>query len=189
VYPWFKAAAQALFEIVRGREDVVVCVKTHPHDTSLEDYRRAAAEAKAANVRFYRDRFDELLNACDVLVSGSSTAMLEAILLGRRTICINFSNEPDRYPYVAEGGSLGASSAAELRSAIAAALDPELADEQNAARRRFLSRHVGPTVDGQAARVFTESVRNVIAAAEAETATKSPTAEPAREAIRPASPR
>ncbi|MEX2187143.1 MAG: hypothetical protein WD875_10130 [Pirellulales bacterium] len=161
-YPWFKTAARALLDATAARQDCIVCVKTHPHDASMDDYRRLAAEAGARNVRFFADRFNELLAACDVLVSGSSTATLEAILLGRRTICVNFSSESDRYPYVAEGGSLGAANAEELRAAIDAAIDPRLAERHAAARRHFLERHLGPTADGQAAAVFVQTVLDEI---------------------------
>ena len=174
IYPWFKLAARALFEAVRERGDVVVCVKMHPHDRTLDEYRCLAAEVGAADVRFYSERFAELLAACDVLVSGSSTATLEAILLGRRTICINFSTEPDRYPYVAEGGSLGATNAAGLRAAVAAALDPRLRTQHETARRQFLERHLGPTVDGRAANAFVALVQEIIAAGEIIRALKSP---------------
>jgi hypothetical protein len=164
-YAWFKSAVRALFDALASRDDCMVVVKAHPHDRSLDDYRRLAAAAGAERVAFFADRFDELLTACDVLVSGSSTAMLEAILLGRRTICVNFSSEADRYPYAEEGGSLGASSADELRAAVDAALDPRLNKQHEDARRRFLDRHLGPTVDGRAAEVFVQTVLEAIGVA------------------------
>lgn len=163
IYPWFKRAARALFEAARDRPDCVVCVKTHPHDTTGDTYRRMAAEAGATNVRFFADRFNELLSACDVLISGSSTVVLEAILLGRRTICINFSTEPDRYPYATEGGSLGAKNGQELADALDAVLDPQRAQQLSTDRARFLARHVGPSADGQAAEVFVRMVLDAIA--------------------------
>ena len=122
-----------------------------------------AAEAGATNVRFFSDCFNELLAACDVLISGSSTVVLEAILLGRRTICINFSTEPDRYPYASEGGSLGAKTGEELAAALDAVLDPQRAQELTADRMRFLARHVGPSAEGQAAAVFVRTVLDAIA--------------------------
>lgn len=161
VYPWFHAAGRALFAAARDRTDCVVCVKLHPKDTTLDVYRQAAADLRATNVRFYSDRFDELLAACDVLVSGSSTATLEAILAGRETICVNFSTEPDRYPYVADGGSLGATNAAEMHAALALALDGEQRAGREAQRRAFLQRHVGPTADGRAAATLAEYVLRV----------------------------
>ncbi len=158
IYPWFKIAARALFAAAGQRRDCVVCVKTHPHETSIDAYRHLAEEAGIDGVRFYSDRFDELLAASDILVSGSSTAVLEAILLGRPTICVNFSGEADRYPYVAEGGSLGAASPRELRDAIDTLLDGSGDAKREADRRAFLVRHVGPSADGQAASTFVAKV-------------------------------
>ena len=50
--------------------------------TGPMDYTLPTA-AVGLSVCFFDDRFDELLTACDVLVSGSSTTVLEAILLGK----------------------------------------------------------------------------------------------------------
>jgi surface carbohydrate biosynthesis protein (TIGR04326 family) len=162
VYSWFLPVARTLFEIARDRPEWVICVKPHPNDKSLPEYRRLAEEIGATNVRFYDDRFDDLLAACDVLVSGSSTATLEAILAGRETICVNFSTEPDRYPYVAEGGSLGARNSIELREALDVAVRGSRLDARAAERREFLRRHVGPTADGQAAAMLADVVRRVV---------------------------
>jgi CDP-glycerol glycerophosphotransferase (TagB/SpsB family) len=162
IYPWFASAAKALFVAARNHSQCIICVKTHPHDKSLDDYRKLAADVGATNVRFYADNFNELLAACDVLVSGSSTATLEAILAGRDAICVNFSSEPDRYPYVAEGGSLGATNAEEMRIALDAALDPARNDERAADRREFIERHVGPTADSRAASTFVSRVMAIV---------------------------
>jgi surface carbohydrate biosynthesis protein (TIGR04326 family) len=162
IYPWFKTAAQALFEQLGARDDCVVCVKTHPLDKSMDAYRELAVGAKTENVVFFADRFDDLLAACDVLVSGSSTATLEAIMLGRRTICVNFSTEPDRYPYVGDGGALGGGDAEEFRCALNAALDDAGKTQDDERRRAFLARHVGPSADGRGAATFVAKVLELV---------------------------
>ena len=105
-YPWFPTAVRAVLEACKSVPDCTVCVKLHPNDFPLDLYRTMVRETGADNVRLFETDFYELLAACDVLISGSSTAVLEAIVLGRKTICINFSSEPDKFPYVEDGGAL-----------------------------------------------------------------------------------
>jgi hypothetical protein len=107
------------------------------------------------DVRFFTDHFWDLLIACDVLVSGSSTTVLEAALLGRETICVNFSDAPDAYPYVADGASLPARSEPQLADSFEQVLGAINADGQSRTQRaRFLERHLGPTSHGQGAATF-----------------------------------
>jgi len=161
-YPWFQEVGRVLFEATRDREDVVVCVKTHPKDVPLDVYRRIARSAGADNVRFFAEGFDELLAACDVLISGSSTTVFEAILLGRKTVCVNFSGEPDRYPYAADGGSVAARSVEEVHAALDRVLSDRSRDELEAGRRRFLARHAGPAAEGKAAEELARLVGSLV---------------------------
>lgn len=150
-YDWSRKPAEALFQAVRDDPSVLVLVKTHPNERKPERYLALAEQCGAHNVRCFRDRFDELLAACDVLVSRSSTTLLEAILAGRPTICTNFSDEPQRYPYVSEGGSLGADSPESVRAALARLRDGAADLRWSHLRQQFLLRHLGPTAHGAAA--------------------------------------
>lgn len=150
---WFQEAVRAVFQVAAGRDDLLVCLKTHPGDPpgSLDRYRAMADEAGATSVRLFSDKFDELLAACDILLTGTSTAMLEAIILGRRAICVNFSGEPEPFPYAADGGAIPGRSPEEVRLAVEKAVSPEAQVELEAGRRRFLLRHAGPSTQGRAA--------------------------------------
>ncbi len=161
-YPWFQKVAKAIFEAAKDHEDYLVCLKTHPVDVPLDVYRGIARQVGAENVRFFRDRFAELLAACDVLVSGSSTTIFEAILLGRMTICVNLSDETDRYPYVANGGSLGAGSEEKLHAAMARAFSQQAQHELEAGRQRFLERHAGPMAEGRAAETLAKLIVSLL---------------------------
>jgi CDP-glycerol glycerophosphotransferase (TagB/SpsB family) len=166
---WFSAAVKALFAAARTRNDVIVCVKVHPKANahSTEFYRSLAQQVGATNVIYFDDRFGDLLAACDVLVSGSSTTVLEATLLGRRTICVNFSGVADRYPYVEDGASVPARSAREMETALDAVLSSETREQLEAARQRFLKRHAGPSATGEAGMVL---ARNIVELAGTKTA-------------------
>ncbi len=154
LFPWFREAVAAILETTKDRNDCLICLKPHPREQETGIYRRLAEELGADNVRFYDEKpgdlaagydlFRDLLPACDVLLSAWSTTIYEAILLGKRTICLNFSGEPDLYPYVADGGSLAARSTEQLRRALERACDQGGPSQFQAQRRRFLDEHVAP---------------------------------------------
>ncbi|MHC4561625.1 MAG: hypothetical protein ACYS8X_02515 [Planctomycetota bacterium] len=151
-YGWFLDAVRAVFEVARHRPDIQVVVKARTvRDHPLTAYQQLAGEAGLADVVFFLDQFNELLAACDVLVSGSSTTVFEAALLGKRTICVNFSDEPDRYPYVANGAALPARNGEQMAQSMGLALRDEATDQLDADCRRFLAYHAGPTAQGDAA--------------------------------------
>ena len=161
-FRWFQDVARSVFDACKDRPDVVVCLKTHPNDFPLSVYETIANDVGAANVQLFDDRFDDLLAACDVLIGGFSTTVMEAILLGRTTICVNFSDEEDRYPYVADGGSLAAGNDAQMHEALAAALSGEGDAELAAGRQRFLHRHLGPSTEGQGAQTLTDLIERLV---------------------------
>lgn len=151
-YPWFPEVAATLAAESRARRDWVLCIKTHPLSTAhIEVYRDLADSAEENNVRLFHSDLYELITACDVLISCSSTTVLEAVLTGRPTICVNFSSDPDQYPYAADGASVPARSPAELRQALITVFGPQNGDRLEKRRRDFLARHAGPTSEGKAA--------------------------------------
>jgi hypothetical protein len=161
--PWFLQAVQAVFAAAKERTDCIVCVKAHFGDRRrLKTYRDAAEQLGLTAVMFFEDRFEDLLAACDVLVSASSTTVLEACLLGKPTICVNFSDEPDRYPYVADGASLPARSCEEMRTSLDVILSKRCDQELVERRRAFLGRHAGPTADGRGTSRLVDHVINVV---------------------------
>lgn len=157
-FPWFPQAVEAVLEAIKDDKDCLVCVKTHPRDVPMDVYRGIARQIGATNVKFFDDNVNELLTACDLLISGSSTTVLEAILLGRKAICVNFSDEPDRYPYVADGGALGAGSVEEIRAALDRLFSAEHQPELEVQRQHFLQRHAGPAVESRSAKTLAERV-------------------------------
>jgi len=166
LYPWWMEVTEALYAAVKDRPNVLVCIKAHALDRDLAAYRGLAERMGAGNVRFYEGDFYELLAACDVLISATSTSLLEGALLGRATISANFSEAPDLYPYAEEGGSLGARTPEELRAALAEALKAEPSPEWRQRRRAFLRRHVGPAADGAASAALAERVIRLVESSE-----------------------
>jgi surface carbohydrate biosynthesis protein (TIGR04326 family) len=159
-FPWFPLAMRAVLECMREHPTAVLCVKKHPsrRAMTLDAVAQFAARIGAPDVRGFEGDMDLLLAASDVWISASSTTILEAALMGKSTICVNFSGEPDGYPYVEDGASLPARSVEELRHSLACALSDGYSSDAEGRRLAFLRRHAGPTVTGRAAAVFAQKL-------------------------------
>jgi len=145
-------AVRAVLQLTTDREDCVVCVKSHPFEKVPIDFYKTIGESVGAkNALYFEEDFEDLLAACDVLISYLSTTILEAIIARRTTIYVNLSNLADGYPYVDHGGSLGAKTIGELGEQLDKALSQEIEPEFAESRERFLRRHLGPTTDGRGA--------------------------------------
>jgi len=141
-YTWFPAAVRAVLQVTADLRETTVCIKTHPKDVSLQIYRNLAKEVGAKNVLFYDNNYEELLCACDILASGSSTTVLEAALIGKEALCVNFSDEEDRYPYVKDGAALPGRNLEEIETSLKYMLQHENKKELEAKRKSFLNRHI-----------------------------------------------
>ncbi|MDF1845447.1 MAG: CDP-glycerol glycerophosphotransferase family protein, partial [Rubripirellula sp.] len=142
-FPWFVEVVKAACAAALEGDDWMVCIKYHPGETSHSLYEDAVRSSGNQDVRFFREDFDGLLTACDVLISGSSTTILEAALLRRPAISADFTGGQERYPYISDGAALPARDSRELRDSLNVILnDSESCDYQQGAEE-FLRRHVG----------------------------------------------
>jgi hypothetical protein len=159
-YAWFPAVIRGVLECVREYPDVVLCVKKHPsvRAMSLDEIAALARTVGAADVRGFESDLELLLFASDLWISATSTTILESALVGTPSICVNFSGEPDWYPYVEEGGSLPARSVEELMRSMARALEAGSDGDSGRDRLTFLTRHAGPAKDGRAAITLAERI-------------------------------
>jgi len=163
-FGWFPRVVQAALEAAKNHPEWYVCIKVHPKPTAkpVGEYLEMAREAGVTNVAGYKTHFRELLAACDVLVSVSSTTVLEAILKRRWAVCANFSGEPDAYPYVEDGGALGAGTTEELARALQTLLNGKDLEELESRRQSFLERHAGPAADGKATETFVDRLLELV---------------------------
>lgn len=156
-YPWFRTAVRSV--LAGAPSESTVCVKTFPAEATA--YQKMIDESGRAGASVYVDRFDDLLGACDVLVSASSTTVLEATVIGRPTVCLNFSAEPFYYPYVEEGVSIGARKPEAVGLALSRLRSFVPDSDWEDRRRRFLERHLGPAASGRAAVAFAADIRRL----------------------------
>ncbi|MBL8800124.1 MAG: hypothetical protein JNM56_39950 [Planctomycetia bacterium] len=154
-YPWMIQATRDLIDLLRDVPASRVCIKLWLLDKQRAAYQALADGAAAGAVEVHADGFNDLLGACDVLASATSTTLLEATLLGKPTISLDYSSAGDPYPYVEEGVSVRARDRGELAEALAAVRDGSYRTEEWSRRRAaFLRRHVGAAAEGQATETF-----------------------------------
>ncbi|MFI5212915.1 MAG: CDP-glycerol glycerophosphotransferase family protein [Gemmatimonadales bacterium] len=90
------------------------------------------------------------LVCCDVLITHHSTTGVDALVLGKPLMIVNFTGQPDAFPYVAEGVAAGAyrpEDVGPLVERLAGAGSPAVAEP---IRQAFLRRHAAGG-DGRAA--------------------------------------
>ena len=157
-YPWFRDAVRATLQMAPPGS--LVCIKAFDGDPV--DYRAMIEKSGRSEARVFTDQFEDLLGAMDVLVSGSSTTVMEATLIGKPTVCLNFSTEPFYYPYVEEGVSIGARGPEDLRRALHHLRSFEPDAKWHERRLWFLDRHLGPAAAGKGAAAFAAKIREVL---------------------------
>lgn len=118
----------ALCKVVENL-DCQLLVKVHPSE-NIDVYRNFNV-ARDIDVR-------RVLAVSDVVVSsGLSSTVLDAMVLKKPTVCVNFSGFKEPFPYVESGASLGVFNAEELEDALQEAF----LNRKNECRERFVLDH------------------------------------------------
>lgn len=157
-YAWFPDAVRAV--LATAPADCLVCIKKFNEDTV--DYEEVIRANSRKSTRVFTEQFADLLGACDILISGSSTTILEATLAGKPTVCLNFSSEPNQYPYVEEGVSFSVRRTEEMEAVLQQLRFFRPDETWHERRMRFLNRHLGPAAVGQAAQEFTARLGEIV---------------------------
>lgn len=151
---------RAVLRVAERYPDAYVVIKVHPGEELAWYYERAAA-AGLANVRIVgREYIWDVLSATDVHLHRACTTGLEAWLLDKPTIDLQFApGDWLRRAEIAQGEDLAAS-VEECVDRIGYYLaGGEIPGDQRAARRRIIRWFFGP-VDGQSAQRHAEAIHN-----------------------------
>lgn len=101
-------------------KDMNIIIKMHPNSEDAEklytDIINSCGVKDFAVTKFHD--ISEILMASDLVITPWSTVGLEAFLLGKELITINFSGTPDRMPYAEKGAAKGAYSSNELKELL-----------------------------------------------------------------------
>ena len=142
-------------------EDITLIIKQHPGETNkytkliyrfLKKYKiNVIITAKDADTY-------ELIYACDVLMTKSSTTVLEAILLDKPVIVLNLSGERDVINFVQEGVAKGVYNQTSLEPTIVNLLSN---DDLKIYRQKFISNHLFKN-DGRATSRVIQAIISII---------------------------
>ncbi len=105
-------------------------------------------------------KFDiyEILNACDVMLTAFSTTALEAMMLGKPVITINFTGKPDVMPYVQSGAAIGVYQREKLSLAIKSIFEDEhIRKELEVNSKEFVHQHAYK-IDGKSTKRIMELI-------------------------------
>lgn len=146
---WMAEVARACREL-----GVRLAVKVHPSDSPSAVARYHTLERPGDDrvlvIPHGQYPLDELLAACDVMVTRDSTVVFEANVLDKPVVTVNLSPWDEELPYAATGGALGVHRFEEIQPALDRALfDPLTREDLAEARPEFLRLHTGPR-DGRA---------------------------------------
>lgn len=153
---------RAIFEAMREFPEIQFVIKPHPSEDA-RFYKAIAKEMKAKvrvtkNVNLY-----ELLSACDILMTGTSTVGLEAMMLGKPVIFMNLTGRSDLVPYAESGAAIGVYKQGEISPAIRSILeDPQTNKNLETHRKNFLSEYVNIKSNGKASKRVANLVKQMI---------------------------
>ncbi len=146
-----------------GRE---VILKIHPNDASnIPYYQRLVDETDALVhiVRHDEQPLSELIAGCSLFISRFSTTLLDAVLTGKPAIMVNFTGQPNPYPFPRRGAVAAAYTPQKLRTKLHELLeDPQARAALSAARDDYITYHLGPT-DGRAAQRIAAALAECVA--------------------------
>ena len=135
---------EPLISSLNQLNDIQLVIKLHPLDQNPDLYYPVIRNMKSSvPVSIVRD-FDlhSLLRLCDVVVTESSTVGLEAMILGKPVISINFSDSPDILPYAKSGAAISVYRPSALLEALKKVLyDKRVQRKLKDAQKKFVQRY------------------------------------------------
>ncbi|MCM1992495.1 hypothetical protein [Oceanirhabdus seepicola] len=113
-------AGNILFDgLKRLKRDYELVIKLHPGDNKYREYYEEEIKKKNINGKIVKDKdLYEMINECHCVVSVHSTAVLEAALLKKPSICLRLPKYDDVCKFVEDGISKGARNGDELIALI-----------------------------------------------------------------------
>lgn len=142
---WITKVAEACREL-----RVRLLIKLHPGDAEVTMYYRLADDMPQviSMVEHGTRDLTDLIADSDCLVTRDSTVVLQANLLGVPAVVVNVTGRRDRFPFVRDGGAVGAYRTEDILPVLRRVLGSP-SEHAAESRTRFLRRHLGP-LDGRA---------------------------------------
>jgi glycosyltransferase involved in cell wall biosynthesis len=141
---------QALVGVAKKLSGVSIIVKPHPREKNEKYFSKFRASDVPLCVLSRSSDTYEAINACDVLVTMSSTTALEAMIMDKPVILMDPTNDQLSLPYIDYGAAMGARTQRDLAEAIEKILKDSTVREALRAGRRRLVFELAYIQDGRA---------------------------------------
>lgn len=137
-----EAIVYAICRAVKEFSDSQFAIKVHPSELTLSLYGRATKDV-GVNALITRDaNIYEVLYICDILITGFSATALDAMILDKPVITVNFSGLEDPLPFAESGAAIGVYKEEDLVEGIEKGLyNEETRVKLETARRKFVYEH------------------------------------------------
>jgi len=145
----------ALYSTIRKIPGTRLVIKVHPGE-KIRSYQKLTKNKKYQNVGIIRkmDIF-ELLEKCSILITYNSTVALEAIILNKPVVIVNFTGRSDLVPYVESGAARGVYKKKDLHPVIMDTLkNPDVQNRLAEKREKFILDNVYKLDGGARLRVI-----------------------------------
>lgn len=150
----------AILGLEKCLDEMLVIIKPHPRETS--DYYRGLIDDNS-NFHILNEKFDtyEAINACDLLITFSSTTAIEAMIMKKPIIILNLTNE-EITPYTEYGAAILVKDEKYLFPTIKLAMyDNETREKLFTGQKNFLNYFLY-LQDGFATNRFINLIRNIL---------------------------
>jgi len=158
-----RQAIQATVNAARRIGDTKVIVKVHPRE-DLRPYELLAEEVGSNGLQVVKDvDLRSLIESSDLVIVNVSLVGLEAMVLGKPVVVVNFTRRPEVIPYAAEGAALLAKTPKDVECSIRTALfDSRARRSMHEKAEKFISQYASGA-DGKANRRIVELMEKMSA--------------------------
>jgi len=153
---------RSIFREIKKLKDIQLVIKLHPNEYDESLHRNTAKEVGLDVILTKDINLFELLNACDVLVTVSSTVALEAMILDKPVIIVDLKNNPDETAFVKSGAAIGVYKPNDISKAIIKVLnDKETKRKLQNNMKKFVYEHAY-RIDGLAYKRIVKLINEMI---------------------------
>ena len=155
---------RAICQAVKQFSGLQFVVKVHPSELDLSMYHRMTKDMGVEALITRDANIYEVLYVCDALITGFSATALDAMMLDKPVITINFTGLEDPLPFAESGAAIGVYEAKDLRGAVENGLfNEEDREKLREARERFIYEHAYKK-DGKSTERVIKLIERMVAA-------------------------
>jgi UDP-N-acetylglucosamine 2-epimerase len=161
--PWeTQPLVYALCTIMKKLSDVQFVIKVHPSEPSLSLYERVSKDVGVQCLITRDANIYEILFVCDLMITGFSTAALDAMILDKPVVTMNFTGLEDPIPFAESGAAIGVYRKEETEQAIRDGLYDEAVRERLAKDREKFVFEQAYKKDGKATERIVDLIEQMV---------------------------